>query len=179
MRFSRSILLSLMACRLAFAVGPRCDQADQLLCAKGGNGVYDVKSFGAVGDGTANDTSALAAAATAAGANGILYFPCGTYRITRPKAIVVSQAHWTGAGQGAYRNLLYDLRLLTIAGASNVGLELNGTSSINGANSTRIFGGYIRADGGKGVWIPQGDHVVVDGVVFEGGTSLAVHVQTI
>src|SRR5437667_3479516 len=79
MRFSRSILLSLMACRLAFAVGPRCDQADQLLCAKGGNGVYDVKAFGAFGDGTTDDTAAIYATFAAAPEGAEVFFPAGTY----------------------------------------------------------------------------------------------------
>src|SRR5437763_7753967 len=99
MRFSRSILLSLMACRLAFAVGPRCDQADQLLCAKGGNGVYDVTTYGAVGNGVANDAgaiqSALDAADTAGG--GLVYLPCGTY-LLQATLLVGDNTTLAGAG---------------------------------------------------------------------------------
>src|SRR5438128_4987174 len=68
MRFSRSILFSLMACRLAFAVGPRCDQADQLLCAKGGNGVFNVANY-----------ASLQAALDAAGPNFVVGVPAGSY----------------------------------------------------------------------------------------------------
>ena len=39
-----------------------------------------VKDFGAVGDGTTNDTAAIQAAITATPANGTLVFPPGTYR---------------------------------------------------------------------------------------------------
>ena len=39
-----------------------------------------VKDFGAVGDGTTNDTAAIQAAITATPANGTLFFPPGTYR---------------------------------------------------------------------------------------------------
>ena len=39
----------------------------------------NVKAYGAVGDGIANDSTAILAAAAAAGQTGILYFPKGTY----------------------------------------------------------------------------------------------------
>lgn len=46
---------------------------------------YNVKAFGAVGDGTTNDTTAIQDAINAAHANttgGLVYFPTGTYSIT-------------------------------------------------------------------------------------------------
>lgn len=42
----------------------------------------NVKDFGAVGDGVANDTAALVAAAAALQSNQMLYFPSGTYLIS-------------------------------------------------------------------------------------------------
>ena len=47
-------------------------------------GVYDVRFYGARGDGTTDDTAAIQAAATAAGAagGGRVYLPPGTYKIT-------------------------------------------------------------------------------------------------
>jgi polygalacturonase len=41
-----------------------------------------VKTFGAVGDGTTDDTVAIQAAVTAAGAGGLVYFPTGTYLVS-------------------------------------------------------------------------------------------------
>jgi len=49
-----------------------------------GSGIYNVKSFGAVGDGITDDSTAIQAAvdeATAAGNGGIVFFPRGTYSI--------------------------------------------------------------------------------------------------
>lgn len=46
--------------------------------------LYDVRKFGAKGDGLANDTAAVRAALAEAGKNGggVVYFPWGTYRLT-------------------------------------------------------------------------------------------------
>lgn len=68
-----------------------------------GDGFFSVKDFGATGDGTADDTSAINAAYTELpSVGGTLFFPKGTYKIT-------SQLDWSdskcvvvmGAGQGA------------------------------------------------------------------------------
>jgi Pectate lyase superfamily protein len=46
--------------------------------------VFNVKSYGAVGDGVANDTAAIQTAVNAAGlVQGTVFFPSGTYRITQ------------------------------------------------------------------------------------------------
>lgn len=68
----------------------------------------NVKDFGATGDGTTDDTSAIQAAANAAGSSGTsLYFPVGEYKITT--AITVSgfatypnrgRTSFYGAGDG-------------------------------------------------------------------------------
>jgi parallel beta-helix repeat protein len=44
-----------------------------------GGAVYNVKAYGAVGDGITDDTTAIKAAIAAAPAGGVVYFPAGTY----------------------------------------------------------------------------------------------------
>jgi hypothetical protein len=64
--------------------------------------VYDVTSFGAQGDGAADDTNAIQAAVDAANARGggTVVFPAGTFRITRALTIY-SQVVFRGAGMRA------------------------------------------------------------------------------
>ncbi len=59
--------------------------------------VYDVKSYGATGDGTTNDTAAFTAAynAAVAAGGGIIFVPPGTYRA---KATVDTKVSLQGAG---------------------------------------------------------------------------------
>lgn len=66
----------------------------------------NVKDFGAVGDGVADDTAAINAAKNAlpsnlaTGAGGIIYFPAGVYRITSPIYVRYGQT-LMGAGSSA------------------------------------------------------------------------------
>lgn len=71
--------------------------------------ILSVKDFGAVGDGTTNDTAAVQAAATYAAANNrALYFPAGTYQLNAAIAVsgnfsmygedrAASRLRWTAA----------------------------------------------------------------------------------
>ncbi|MFA6220301.1 MAG: glycosyl hydrolase family 28-related protein [Erythrobacter sp.] len=76
--------------------------------------IFDVRDFGAVGDGTTPDDAAIGRALNAAAAAqpSTIFFPAGTYRITRPYNISTGGAasyrdwffpphvRWLGAGQG-------------------------------------------------------------------------------
>lgn len=77
--------------------------------------VFNVIDYGAVGDGTANDTAAVQATITAAGlSNGVVYLPAGLYKITSTLTIsgksgfiiegdgpLASQIVWRGSDGGA------------------------------------------------------------------------------
>lgn len=60
-------------------------------------GWVSVKDYGATGDGTTDDYAAIAAAYAAAGTNGVVYFPPGTYRLS---AALVPLAGQTIRGAG-------------------------------------------------------------------------------
>lgn len=62
--------------------------------------VADVRLFGAVGDGTTDDTTAIKAARDSLTAGGTLYFPAGTYRLSANLGITVSGISIRGAGVG-------------------------------------------------------------------------------
>jgi hypothetical protein len=63
------------------------------------NGTVNVKDFGAVGDGVADDTNAIRAAVLAAPSNASIYIPAGVYLITA--AIPISRSNISVSGAGA------------------------------------------------------------------------------
>jgi hypothetical protein len=107
---------------------------------------YDVKSFGAVGDGETDDTGSIQQAIGAARAGGgIVFFPPGTY-LTR-RLTLYSQIHLRGSGGDATI-----LRLKP--GANSAILESDGFADLTG---TRTSGGItmfsvrdLTLDGNRG-----------------------------
>lgn len=83
-------LLSWQSATVAVAAGPRSGRARRLT----GDTGADVTELGATGDGETDDTDALAAAVQGAGE---VYFPPGTYRVSRP-ILVPSHARLLGVG---------------------------------------------------------------------------------
>lgn len=61
---------------------------------------FVVTTYGAVGDGVADDSGAIVAATAAAAAagGGIVFFPAGTYLIGTPMSITSNKVRWLGAG---------------------------------------------------------------------------------
>ena len=67
------------------------------------DGVINVKhaAYGAVGDGSTDDTNAIKAAVAAAGDYGTIYFPSGTYKVTSRIDVPYSYHTWYGDGRGS------------------------------------------------------------------------------
>lgn len=126
-----------------------------LILAGGGQvpldaGTYNVRAYGAVGDGVTDDTAAIQACIDAAlgdtppqrttrAARGPIYLPSGTYRITRPLRIYSAQGvKFSGDG---FSTRLYPMGTLDCV------LDLNGV-----AYST--FSGFlIQGNNGQSEWL--------------------------
>lgn len=108
--------------------------------------VFNVKNpaYGAKGDGTTNDTTAIlnAVAAAAANGGGIVYLPAGTYLIS--STIVVNGSNITVAGDGIRATVI------TTASASLTSLQFtNGTAT--GARDLRITKSITSPGTGTGI----------------------------
>ena len=124
--------------------------------------VINVRDYGAVGNGIANDTTACQNAASAVTSNSVLYFPAGTYKITSAFGFAsTTLQNVTICGDGMSSRILND------SGASGgntcvipygcarfeiYGLYWDGTSSVRGsgihircgAGQSRIHHNYFR-----------------------------------
>lgn len=78
------LIITMLIAAAAFCQGQRASKAIEISGDNGGKGqVFNVKAYGATGNGSTDDSSAVQAAinaATAAG-GGTVYFPSGTYRL--------------------------------------------------------------------------------------------------
>lgn len=131
--------------------------------------VFNVKNpaYGAVGDGVANDQSAIAAALAAAVAagGGIVFFPIGTYLTT--SAIV-----WD-----------YRVHIVMVPGASiSINHATNGIIRFTSANSTNnptIFYGVgfaaSQSNTGVSVSLEAAQRLVLDSCIFGSTANLAGH----
>lgn len=122
--------------------------------------VVSVKDFGAVGNGTTDDTAAIQAAVdalSAAGVGGTVYLPAGTYKVTSNISITWpngadsnTPARITLRGEGADISYIYDYRAgsptggcITIDFSASFGsrfftCEMGGFSLIKKVNATTI-----------------------------------------
>lgn len=100
--------------------------------------VVDVRDYGAVGDGTTDDSAAIEAASIAAG-KGVVFFPRATYNVGAGVSLSGAQCSWRGEGEGSV------IRALTQAGPV---LDFTGYSSPNNALYKRQFADFTVAGSG-------------------------------
>lgn len=119
-------------------------------------GWYNVKTYGAVGDGVADDTAAINAAIAAVNANGkgLLYFPADTYLITSALTTITagctvigdgSQAqHATpGADAGAVSRINFNSTTATVFTTNSPYVRFEGLSIANTSAGTVTAGSAI------------------------------------
>lgn len=94
------------------------------------NDVVSVKDFGAVGDGTTDDTSAIQATITAASPNGKVVFPAGIYKTTSQLLVSSDRVHLEGAGS-------YATKILFAPTANGTCLKLSAGAAIMSQGSVR------------------------------------------
>jgi hypothetical protein len=107
----------------------------------------NVKDYGATGDGTTNDTTAIQAAITAAG-DGTCYFPAGDYKVTSTLTVICSTVFDADANivpsSMAASAVVFDIISRTV----HDGVNIIGTASVDPANGTigiRVRGTTISA----------------------------------
>ena len=117
--------------------------------------VYNVRDYGATGDGSTNDTAAINSAITAAAVNGgTVYLPAGTYHCTG-NINVASGICLYGDGYGS-----------VILSGPTAGLEINGVNNVTVRN-LRVDGSD--STGGFQVSIYNSTNVLIDNIY---GTNL-------
>lgn len=121
------------------------------------NDIINVKDFGAVGNGVADDTAAIQAAITAAGSGGTIIIPTGTYNVSATLNALSNQ-QILGAGPNAtfiqrtgnYGNTLY----FSSAGAAKIsGIWFNLNPGYTSGSTTiankATFGAHLQLNSGQ------------------------------
>lgn len=115
--------------------------------------VLNIKEFGAIGDGVADDSAAIEAAFSAAGANGIIFFPPGNFRYTGSGLRSTSAIGFVGSASVAttislgpesyfidYHTLLPSLLLRDINFVGGKGVVKHTYDGVNVAGYHRVQG---------------------------------------
>lgn len=98
----------------------------------------DVRAYGAVGDGTTDDSSAFTAAIAAASSDGVIYIPAGTFLInsavTINKSLIIA-----GTGKASIIKVGFDGRVFIVSAGTNLVLQdfvIDGDSTGTGFSIT-------------------------------------------
>lgn len=123
---------------------------------------FNVKAYGAVGDGVTNDSAAVQLAINAAEtvASGAIYFPYGTYLLNATLNMTHSRT-WYGDGWGSILKVKNSTNIFAITMTPNVSDYIDGAQFLNfkidcnGANQSSAGGGIY----GKGAVWCKFDHL--------------------
>lgn len=121
-----------------------------------GSLVYNVKDYGATGDGTTNDTLAIQTAIDAAG-SGIVFFPQGTYIVTDELKVKSINSRLCGAGHASTIKQ-------TVDGKNGINVGLNNGVIIR---DLRILTGGYSPTSGNGVHSDQAGDLLIYNVVCQ------------
>lgn len=136
--------------------------------------VYNIKSYGAVGNGIANDTTAIQNAINAAVSGGTVYFPDGTYLINSDLTIVSNNVRLVGSGRSS---------IIKSANASSA-------NCIKVSNANHIIISDLQLDGNRlnqsggvsysvnaGIRISQCDDVLVENIYVHDTYSQGIYAE--
>src|SRR2546426_179006 len=139
--------------------GGRQDLASLL----GSPDVFNVRVFGAMGNGTADDTAAIQKAIDAArdAGGGLVFIPAGTYRVTSP-VVLRSQVSVSGVGR-ASSIVTSDVRINLVAGTGVTDIAVERLRLEGGGKDQTDDA----ADGGNGVQLQTVSRVRIAGCWLE------------
>lgn len=125
--------------------------------------VFSVKDFGAVGDGSTNDTSAIQAAINAAGTagGGEVFFPPGTYLLNSGISWTYSNVHLVGAGQGATKIQA------NFATGNVISVGSSGTNPATCSIRRMSFRSNVVRTSGAGILFTQTYNGLIEDVAFD------------
>lgn len=108
--------------------------------------VYDVKAYGAAGDGATDDTAAINAAVAAATGGGVIFFPPGTYKVTSTIAIATAGITFAGVpGKSILSFTSSSTYLITVAADH---FAMGGMYCYYNAGSAATAGGAVKLTSG-------------------------------
>lgn len=142
----RDVLRYALGATVAAVAGPAALSAPQASATGGPGGPGDsanVKDYGAVGDGVANDRAAIHAARDAAGEGGTLVFPNGTYKVQTAHSTEPGFKYGSG---GLHANVAGQTWLLGSAELILAGWERDNLITISATNVS-IVGGTLDLSG--------------------------------